>query len=188
MAGSIAHPQTQGKNERLHLTLQKFLDAHKPIRTPARLLELLDEFADGYNNYRPHQELPDLQTPAEAYRLGTKAGPPPLPGPAQPDLFDASGGGAARPARPARPRPYGAYEIGGLVMADREVGRDGRSSISNCMIQVGRAKTGQVLHVSVTDDCFELFGPDGEALGVVTRPAPGRRVSVNLFTDGIHCG
>jgi transposase InsO family protein len=189
IAGSVAHPETQGKNERLHRTLQDFLTAHKPIKTTARLLELLEEFANDYNNERPHQGLPGLQTPAEAYQKGTKAGPPPLPEPAQPDLFDASGDPDARPARPARPRPYGAYEIGGLVMANRQVRQDGRISISNCIIHVGRSRTGQLLHISVTDDTFELFGPDGEALGVLTRPAPGtNRVCINLLTDAIHYG
>jgi hypothetical protein len=175
ISGQVAKPTTQGKNERLHQTLQRFLEAHRPITTPERLTELLAEFADGYNHDRPHQELDGNTTPAEAY--------------AQPDLFEASGTDAARPAGPARRRPYGAYDLGGLVMVDREVGRDGRVSAAHCQIYVGQARSGQTLRLSVTDDHLELFGPDGDALGVVTRPAPGGpRARINLFSDGVYYG
>lgn len=40
ITGRPSKPTTQGKNERLHQTVQKFLDAHRPIRTTARLVEL----------------------------------------------------------------------------------------------------------------------------------------------------
>jgi transposase InsO family protein len=189
ISGSIRKPTTQGKNERLHQTLQKFLQAHTPIATPGRLMELLDEFADGYNNDRPHQELDGMATPAEAYAAAVKAGPPPLPEPAQPDLFDAAETPGERPAGHTRNRPRGAREIGGLLIADRDVGKDGRVHIAHASVYVGARRAGQTLHISITDDHLELFGPDGDPLGVIARPAPtGRLTRVNLFSEGIYCG
>ncbi|MDR2374794.1 MAG: DDE-type integrase/transposase/recombinase [Bifidobacteriaceae bacterium] len=189
ISGQIAKPTTQGKNERLHLTLQQFLEAHRPITTPDQLAELLDQFADHYNNHRHHQELPGLQTPAEAYAATPKADPPPLPAPAQPDLFDASDTTDQRPATPKRRKPDGAYQVGPLTMADRAVGKDGRISIAHCQIYVGRAKAGQTMRVSITDDHLEIFGPDGDALGIIPRPTTtSRRTRINLYTEGIYCG
>lgn len=69
ITGRPSKPTTQGKNERLHQTVQKFLDAHRPIRTTARLVELLAEFDTYYNTHRAHQALdhPD-QTPLSSLR------------------------------------------------------------------------------------------------------------------------
>ena len=64
ITGQPGKPTTQGKNERLHRTIQKFLDANRPIRTAQRLADLVQEFDDYYNNQRPHQALEPDQTPA----------------------------------------------------------------------------------------------------------------------------
>jgi transposase InsO family protein len=189
ISGSVAHPETQGKNERLHSTLLQFLRAHQPILTADRLAELLAEFADKYNNERPHQELPDQQTPAEAYAAAAKADPPNPPPPAQPDLFDAAADPAGRPAQPPRQRPHRAYELGGILWADRKVAADGKVSIAHCRVQVGRRRAGEVLHIAITDDHLEFFGPDGDALGLVTRPPKAATPTrINLFSEGIYCG
>jgi transposase InsO family protein len=65
--GRPAHPQTQGKIERLHRTIREWLYDHGPPRDRAHLQELLDRFGDWYNAERPHQGLPDDCTPAERY-------------------------------------------------------------------------------------------------------------------------
>jgi hypothetical protein len=189
ISGQVQKPTTQGKNERLHQTLQKFLEAHRPITSTGRLLELLDQFADGYNNDRPHQELPDYQTPAEAYTLATKANPPEPPPPVQQDLFDAAQAPDQRPTTPVRRRPDHAEQIGGLLIAHRKVSATGYIAIANCQIQVGKSRRGQTLHISITDDHLELFSPDGDALGIVPRPPAGsKRATINLYSDGIYCG
>jgi transposase InsO family protein len=189
ITGSIAHPQTQGKNERLHATLQQFLQAHRPITTIERLSELLEEFAHEYNENRPHQRLPDNQTPGEAYRSAIKAPAPPLPPPPMPDLFQATDTPDQRPTTPKRHRVYNSHQTGGLTWADRKVGQDGHIAISNCTIYVTRQRTGQTLHILVTNDTLEIFAPDGESLGVLTRPAPrSKRTHLNLHVDGIACG
>lgn len=72
--GRPGHPQTQGKIERFHQTLKKWIAAKPPATTISELQRLLDEFADYYNTQRPHRAL-GRRTPAEVYTTGTKAEP-----------------------------------------------------------------------------------------------------------------
>ena len=72
--GSPGHPQTQGKTERFHQTLQRWLAARPPARTLAELQRQLDEFREHYNERRPHRAL-DRRTPGDAYRATPKAAP-----------------------------------------------------------------------------------------------------------------
>ena len=53
ISGRIQHPQTQGKNERSHQSLQLWLAAN-PATTLTELHTLLDAFRDYYNHERPH--------------------------------------------------------------------------------------------------------------------------------------
>lgn len=64
--GHPGHPQTQGKIERFHQTLKKWLTARPAAPTLAELQSLLEEFADLYNHHRPHRAL-GRRTPAQAY-------------------------------------------------------------------------------------------------------------------------
>lgn len=72
--GSPGHPQTQGKTERFHQTLQRWLRARPPARTRRELQRQLDEFREHYNDHRPHRAL-SRRTPGEAYRATPKAMP-----------------------------------------------------------------------------------------------------------------
>jgi transposase InsO family protein len=72
--GSPGHPQTQGKSERFHQTLQRWLAARPAARTIPELQHQLDEFRAHYNERRPHRALP-RRTPADAYRATPKAAP-----------------------------------------------------------------------------------------------------------------
>jgi transposase InsO family protein len=72
--GSPGHPQTQGKTERFHQTLQRWLRARPPARTLTELQGQLDEFREHYNQRRPHRAL-GRRTPAEAYHATPKAAP-----------------------------------------------------------------------------------------------------------------
>lgn len=68
------HPQTNGKVERFHQTLKKWLRSQPPARTLAELRRQLDTFRDYYNNVRPHRAL-GRRTPAQAYAARPKATP-----------------------------------------------------------------------------------------------------------------
>jgi transposase InsO family protein len=72
--GSPGHPQTQGKIERFHQTLQRWLRARPPARTLPDLQRQLDEFRGHYNEQRPHRAL-HRRTPGDAYRATPKAAP-----------------------------------------------------------------------------------------------------------------
>jgi transposase InsO family protein len=72
--GSPGHPQTQGKTERFHQTLQRWLRARPPAATVAQLQAQLDEFRGHYNQQRPHRAL-GRATPGQAYRATPKAAP-----------------------------------------------------------------------------------------------------------------
>ncbi len=72
--GSPGHPQTQGKVERFHQTLQRWLNARPTARTLPELQSQLDEFRDHYNERRPHRAL-RRRTPSQAYAAKPKALP-----------------------------------------------------------------------------------------------------------------
>jgi transposase InsO family protein len=71
---SPGHPQTQGKTERFHQTLQRWLTARPPAPTTTELQRQLDEFREHYNEKRPHRAL-KRTTPGHTYRATLKAGP-----------------------------------------------------------------------------------------------------------------
>jgi transposase InsO family protein len=77
--GHPGHPQTQGKIERFHQTLKRWLTPRPRPATLADMQTLLDTFRDLYNNHRPHRGLPADTTPARAYTALPKASPPGLP-------------------------------------------------------------------------------------------------------------
>jgi transposase InsO family protein len=73
IASSVYHPQTCGKNERAHQTLQKWLAARPPADNLTDLQHLLDQYRTIYNNRR-HQSL-NGQTPQQRYDARDKATP-----------------------------------------------------------------------------------------------------------------
>jgi transposase InsO family protein len=71
--GHPGHPQTQGKIERFHQTLKRWLSSRP---RPTDLQTQLDTFAGIYNTQRAHRALPPRTTPAQAYNALPKATPP----------------------------------------------------------------------------------------------------------------
>ncbi len=72
--GRSYHPQTQGKVERFHQTLQKWLTAQPQTATLTQLQTQLDKFCEIYNNQRPHRAI-GRKTPASVYTVTPKTGP-----------------------------------------------------------------------------------------------------------------
>ena len=72
--GSPAHPQTQGKIERFHQTLKKWLSEQARAKDLKELQRQLDEFRTVYNTQRPHKAL-QMSTPQSAYEGRVKATP-----------------------------------------------------------------------------------------------------------------
>lgn len=73
--GHPNHPQTQGKIERFHQTLKRWLAARPRPHTLAELQTLLDTFSVIYNTQRTHRAHPGTTTPAQAYQARPKAHP-----------------------------------------------------------------------------------------------------------------
>lgn len=87
VAASARHPQTCGKAEREHQTMQRWLNAHPPAETDAELQQLIDIYTEIYNQERPHQRLGGgLLTPDEAYEATPKAMPAGGPLPVKPRI------------------------------------------------------------------------------------------------------
>lgn len=72
--GRVYHPQTQGKVERFHQTVEKWLGVRPRAADISGLQTQLDAFTDIYNNQRPHRSL-NRQTPASVYAATPKTGP-----------------------------------------------------------------------------------------------------------------
>jgi transposase InsO family protein len=73
--GHPNHPQTQGKIERFHQTLKRWLAARPRPSTLAELQSLLDTFGAIYNAQRAHRAHPGRTTPEHAYQARPKAHP-----------------------------------------------------------------------------------------------------------------
>ncbi|WP_179398082.1 IS481 family transposase [Demequina lutea] len=72
--GHPGHPQTQGKIERFHQTLKRWLGARPPATTLIELTTQLAAFEHVYNHERAHRSL-GRRTPAQAYAALPKTGP-----------------------------------------------------------------------------------------------------------------
>lgn len=174
ITGRPYKPTTQGKSERLHQTLQRFLDAHRPINSPGRLAELVDAFAEYYNTQRPHQALdhPD-QTPHDAYHASTKA----VPGP--PD--------APTILQPPRRRMSGEITIStnpdAARWADRTADTQGRINICHLRILLGPAHAHQTVHISYDRTLIEVFDNNGVLLTTKPRPRPAPQIEPASETE-----
>lgn len=79
------HPQTLGKQERFHSTLDReLLSLNAPFRTLGDVQDGFDKFRTTYNQQRPHESLGQTVVPADRYRpsprpLPTSIDPPDYP-------------------------------------------------------------------------------------------------------------
>ena len=67
-------PQANGKAERFHQTVQKWLNARPRAASIAELQDQLDQFRHVYNTERPHRSL-NRRVPADVWRDAPKSGP-----------------------------------------------------------------------------------------------------------------
>jgi len=72
--GRPYHPQTQGKVERFHLTLHKWLQAQPKAASLEELQTQLDRFRYAYNHQRKHRTI-GRKTPASVWEQAPKTGP-----------------------------------------------------------------------------------------------------------------
>jgi putative transposase len=149
ITGKPAHPQTQGKDERVHQTLQRWLRAHPTPTTLTELETLLTQFDHHYNHHRPHQAL-HMHTPAHTLRNGPTATPP-------------------QPARPTTPRT-----THHVTARQRLVGANGTIRL-NATTTINLGTPHATTHVTVisTGHTIDVFDTHGTHIHAFTL-TPGR--------------
>lgn len=162
ITGKPYKPTTQGKNERFHQTLFRYLDKQPLATTLAELQAQIDAFDTIYNTERPHQGLPGRITPLAAWEATPKAeAPHPKP------LFAEPAPKRNRPAPQPRDVPAGTRVMtlstaGTFMLAGVYYKVDGRLACEHVLV--------------VTDgDNITVADLDGKVLIEHTRPTPGVR-------------
>lgn len=151
ITGRPGHPQTQGKDERVHQTLQRWLGAH-PAHSRAELQAVVDTFDELYNHDRPHQSL-GMKTPAQALGAGPVAIPPSPPDAGDPDT--------------AVPSP-------GVTVRQYRVAKNGNLNIRRHAIQMGLEAGGSTVTALTSGATINVFDSHGAHLRTVVL-IPGQR-------------
>jgi len=127
--GRPYHPQTQGKDERLHRTLNAELISRRSFSDLWHCQPAFDDWRDTYNQVRPHQAL-DMCVPGERYEPSSRSFPETL--------------------------PAILYDTGDIV---RKVDVCGRISFRNRKFRVGKAFHQQPVALRPTDidGVFQVF-------------------------------
>jgi putative transposase len=151
ITGKPYKPTTQGKNERFHQTLFRWLDKQPLAETLEELQEQVDQFDEIYNTERPHQALPGRITPQQAWEATPKVeAPRPVPHPAAP-LADSDG------LRMTRIRDNGTVYARGTKF------------------QVSRTLAGAIAYRLEDDDSLQIFDSQGTLLIEYHWPEPGTK-------------
>jgi putative transposase len=152
----VYHPQTCGKNERVHSTLKKWLRARPLPETMDELSSWITIFDERYNYRRPHQAL-QMRTPAEAFTHDARALPPLPPEPA--DL-------GAPPRQRTRRTPNGAPDPNDKMRLLRVAG-SGQVKAANCCIQLGTQHAGSQVMAMVELPVITIFDVHGTELRTI---------------------
>ncbi|OBG31459.1 integrase [Mycolicibacter heraklionensis] len=162
ITGKPYKPTTQGKNERFHQTLFRYLDKQPLAETLDQLQAQVDAFDHIYNTQRPHQGLPGRVTPLTAWEATPKADAP-HPKPVRP-LFE-------RPAPRPRPAPVPLDLPAGTLV--RRVTTAGTIGLDSVTYMVDRHHAFERVLVVPVGDKIIITDIDGEVLAEHTRPSPG---------------
>ena len=160
ITGRPYKPTTQGKNERFHQTLLRYLDKQPPAESIADLQARVDAFDRLYNTRRPHQGLPGRITPQQAWDATPVADPP------RPDrVHDEPALTTRKP--PARSRTPRRGERRSRIRAN------GTVTPGSITFLVSRAHAGCDVEITRDPDTVVFATPDGQVLVQHTWPAPG---------------
>ena len=162
ITGKPYKPTTQGKNERFHQTLFRYLDKQPLATDLAQLQAQVDTFDHIYNTQRPHQGLPGRITPLTAWEATTKTE---TPRPTR-DLI-------RRPA--SRPRPTPAPMPTDLPddTIVKKLTSNGVFILNKVQYMVDGRRGFQQVLVITAGDKITVTDLEGEILIEHTRPAPG---------------
>ncbi len=163
ITGKPNKPTTQGKNERFHQTLFRYLDKQPLAETLEQLQAHIDAFDHIYNTERPHQGLPGRVTPLTAWEATQKAeAPRPKP---DPPFFVQTAAKRFRPVPVPEDLPAGT--------SVRKLTSVGTFTLAGVHYMVG-GKYGFHRVLVITDgEKITVADLEGEILIEHTRPAPG---------------
>ena len=165
ITGKPYKPTTQGKNERFHQTLFRYLDKQPMAATLGELQAQVDEFDRIYNTERPHQGLPGRITPLTAWEA-TPTADAPRPKPDRPRPQHEH---AHEHAHAPSPRPQTLGE-------DTRVMRlrpNGAIRLRKVTYMVDGQRAGEEVLVIQNGDKILVTDLQGTILIEHTRPAPG---------------
>lgn len=159
MTGRPGTPRSQGKVERSHQNIRRFVAAHRHRCRSAEELQqlLIEEYQPWYNHHRAHQSLGRNTTPADLYESLPKVVPPSAPI-------------AAMPSADA-----GDHRIS---LATRIADQRGFISYCGKHINLGGAFIGRKVHVVEHWDRLEFFDTEGTGLATMPWPAAKSYLSV----------
>lgn len=161
ITGKPGKPTTQGKNERVHQTLLRYLSKQPLANSTEELQKQVDEFDQIYNNERPHQGLPGRITPQAAWEA-TPAVESPRPTKIPPKS-------TTRASSPYRNE----HTINGVRTTI--VRNDGTIRVKKIEYRIGAKYAGQSVQVITSDEGIEFFDAKGTSIVRVPRPLPGTR-------------
>lgn len=176
ITGKPYKPTTQGKNERFHQTLFRYLDKQPLADTLAELQAQVDAFDHLYNTERPHQGLPGRVTPATAWEATEKAQPS-RPKPEKPFYVQAAKK-RFQPAPPPKDLPAGT--------TIRKLSSSGSFSLDNVIYMVGGQYGFQRVLVIVNGNDITVADFDGVVLIEHVRAAPGTTYVGNGRPPGLR--
>ena len=162
ITGKPYKPTTQGKNERFHQTLFRYLDKQPIARNLRELQAQVDAFDHVYNTERGHQALPGRITPLQAWEATPRATPPrPRPVKRKPN----------EPLPPA-PSPNGRVRDGIRVAT---VHPNGSIKARGCIFNISYALRGTDVFVLYEAAGIMVFDDRGTLIVEHLWPSPGIR-------------
>ena len=170
ITGRPYKPTTQGKNERFHQTLLRYLDKQPPAESIADLQARVDAFDHIYNTQRPHQGLPGRITPQQAWDA-TEIAQAPRPrhdtGPIAP------AGPSPEPDTTDGPRVRWRRPIGSTGRRELTIARNGTAHIGGIAFLVNRALAGSKTIAIWDADTITFADVHGEVLIQYNWPPQG---------------
>ncbi|WP_308505106.1 integrase core domain-containing protein, partial [uncultured Actinomyces sp.] len=170
ITGRPYKPTTQGKNERFHQTLLRYLDQQPLADSIAELQEQVDRFDHIYNTQRPHQGLPGRITGQQAWDATEVAQAP------RPDHDTAPitpGGPDPQQHTTARRRVHRHKPIGATGQRELTITRNGTVHIGGIAFLVNRHLAASTV-IAIWDTSTITFADThGEVLIQYTWPPQG---------------
>lgn len=160
ITGKPGKPTTQGKNERFHQSMHKYLNAKPPAKTMDELQAHVDAFDAYYNAEREHQGLAPGLTPQEAWDA-TEVATPPAP-------------------------PVAESVVVLPQMTKRLVKQNGIVNFQNTRYQVGKELTGQTVHFIHSTESIAFYDAAGTEIISYPRPPAGTPYVGNNKPGGWH--